>query len=112
MIIRGGGHTGKGVRRPRLGALGTSRSALLLGRLSEVADRLRAARRGQSAVPDAVLQPRVLREPDRTDEVALGHLRRAIEMSEEFRDSARSDSDLDAIRDEPEFQELTSQAGW
>jgi hypothetical protein len=37
---------------------------------------------------------------------ALDHLRHAIEMSEEFRDSARSDSDLDPIRDEPAFKEL------
>jgi hypothetical protein len=35
---------------------------------------------------------------------ALDHLRRAIEMSEEFRQSARHDSDLDRIRDEPVFQ--------
>ena len=37
---------------------------------------------------------------------ALGHLRHAIEMSEEFRASAKADSDLDAIRDEPAFQQL------
>ena len=41
----------------------------------------------------------------RTDD-ALDHLRRAIAMSEEWRESARSDSDLDPIRDEPVFQEL------
>ena len=37
---------------------------------------------------------------------ALDHLRRAIELAEEFRDNARSDADLDAIRDEPGFREL------
>jgi len=37
---------------------------------------------------------------------ALDHLRHAVEMSEEFRDSARNDSDLDAIRDEPAFRQL------
>ena len=37
---------------------------------------------------------------------ALDHLRHAIEMSEEFRDSAKDDSDLDAIRDEPAFKQL------
>jgi hypothetical protein len=37
---------------------------------------------------------------------ALMHLRRAIELSEEFRDNARTDEDLDAIRDEPGFREL------
>jgi hypothetical protein len=40
----------------------------------------------------------------RTD--ALDHLRRAIELAEEFRDNARSDADLDPIRDEPGFREL------
>ena len=37
---------------------------------------------------------------------ALDHLRHAIEMSEEFRASAKADSDLDPIRDEPAFKQL------
>jgi tetratricopeptide (TPR) repeat protein len=37
---------------------------------------------------------------------ALEHLRKAIEMSEEFRDSAKNDSDLDPIRHEPAFRQL------
>ncbi|MGZ8694497.1 MAG: TPR end-of-group domain-containing protein [Gaiellaceae bacterium] len=37
---------------------------------------------------------------------ALEHLRQAIELSEQFRDFAKSDSDLDSIRDEPAFKEL------
>ena len=37
---------------------------------------------------------------------ALEHLRRAIELSEQFRDYAQKDSDLDAIREEPAFREL------
>jgi len=36
----------------------------------------------------------------------LKHLRRAIELSEQFRDYARQDSDLDAIRDQPAVKEL------
>ena len=43
----------------------------------------------------------------RTDD-ALDHLRRAIELSERFREHAKSDSDFDPIRDEPAFQELLS----
>jgi len=39
---------------------------------------------------------------------ALDHLRHAIEVSEEFRDSAKHDSDLDPIRDEPAFKQLIS----
>ena len=40
---------------------------------------------------------------------ALIHLRRAVEMSEEFRASAKTDSDLDPIRDEPAFQQLINE---
>ncbi len=41
------------------------------------------------------------------DSDAIEHLRRAIELSDEFRDLAREDSDLDAIRADPAFEELT-----
>ncbi|MDX6513549.1 MAG: hypothetical protein QOE36_3053 [Gaiellaceae bacterium] len=37
---------------------------------------------------------------------AVEHLRKAIELSEQFRDYARQDSDLDAVRDETAFEEL------
>jgi tetratricopeptide (TPR) repeat protein len=37
---------------------------------------------------------------------AIEHLRRSIELSPRFRDFARSDTDLDAIRGEPGFKEL------
>ena len=39
---------------------------------------------------------------------ALEHLRKAIELSEQFRDYAKNDSDLDPIRGEPAFQELVA----
>jgi tetratricopeptide (TPR) repeat protein len=39
---------------------------------------------------------------------ALDHLRRAIDMSEEFRGHAKRDSDLDPIRDQPAFGQLIS----
>jgi hypothetical protein len=39
---------------------------------------------------------------------ALGRLRRAIDMSEEFRGHAKRDSDLDPIRDQPAFRQLIS----
>jgi hypothetical protein len=41
---------------------------------------------------------------------ALDHLRRAIELSEEFRATANTDSDLDPIRDEPGFKEVVDVA--
>jgi hypothetical protein len=37
---------------------------------------------------------------------ALGHLRRAIEMSEESRNAAKADAELDSIHDEPAFNQL------
>jgi quercetin dioxygenase-like cupin family protein len=37
---------------------------------------------------------------------ALEHLRKAIELSERFREYARSDDDLNGLRDEPAFGEL------
>jgi tetratricopeptide (TPR) repeat protein len=39
---------------------------------------------------------------------AVDHLRRAINMSERFREYAKDDSDFDPIRDEPAFKELVS----
>ena len=45
----------------------------------------------------------------RTDD-ALGHLRQAIDGSEQFRDFAKGDTDLDAIRGEPAFEALVEPA--
>jgi tetratricopeptide (TPR) repeat protein len=39
---------------------------------------------------------------------AIEHLRRSAEQSERFRDAARTDTDLDPIRDRPEFSEIVS----
>jgi mannose-6-phosphate isomerase-like protein (cupin superfamily) len=39
---------------------------------------------------------------------ALEHLRTAIELSEQFRNYAKNDSDLDAIRGEPAFDEIVA----
>jgi tetratricopeptide (TPR) repeat protein len=45
---------------------------------------------------------------DRKSE-ALEHLRRAVEIDEQFREGAKTDSDLDSIRDDPEFSAITGQ---
>jgi tetratricopeptide (TPR) repeat protein len=37
---------------------------------------------------------------------AIGHLRRAIELGDRFKELAAKDTDFDPIRDEPEFQAL------
>src|SRR5262249_47189735 len=78
------------------------------GEYAEVADRLRAPVAAAPQYPMlfynlACCESRCGRTPE-----ALRHLRRAIDMSEEFRDSAREDSDLDPIRGEPGFKQLTS----
>jgi tetratricopeptide (TPR) repeat protein len=39
-------------------------------------------------------------------EKAIEHLRRAVELSDNSRDLAKTDTDLDAIREEPAFKEL------
>jgi mannose-6-phosphate isomerase-like protein (cupin superfamily) len=41
---------------------------------------------------------------------AIPHLQKAIELSEQFREYARQDSDLDAVRDDPAFVELMATA--
>ena len=41
----------------------------------------------------------------RTDD-AIGHLRRALEADDSLRELARTDSDLDPVRDDPRFAEL------
>jgi tetratricopeptide (TPR) repeat protein len=78
------------------------------GEYAEVADRLRALVAAAPQYPMlffnlACCESRVGRTRD-----ALGHLRHAIELSEEFRDSAKADPDLDPIRDEPAFKQLVS----
>ena len=76
------------------------------GRYAEVADRLGAVVAANPQYPMlffnlACCESRCGRTSD-----ALDHLRHAIAMSEEFRASAKTDADLDPIRDHPEFQQL------
>ena len=76
------------------------------GEYAEVADRLGALVAASPQYPMlffnlACCESLIGRTSD-----ALDHLRHAVEMSEEFRDSAKADSDLDPIRDEPAFKQL------
>ena len=76
------------------------------GQYAEVADRLAALVAAASQYPMlfynlACCESRCGRTSD-----ALDHLRQAVEASKEFRESAKDDSDLDAIRDEPAFRQL------
>ena len=63
---RAGRHAWKGVRGPRLGTVGSARPALG-GRVRRGRRPSRRPCRSLSAVPDVVLQPRLLREPLRPD---------------------------------------------
>jgi tetratricopeptide (TPR) repeat protein len=78
------------------------------GRYAEVADRLGALVAASPQYPMlffnlACCESRCGRTRD-----AIDHLRHAMEMSEEFRATAKTDPDLDPIRDEPAFRQLVT----
>lgn len=76
------------------------------GRYSEVADRLGALVSVSPQYPMLFFNLACCESQCGRTSEALEHLRHAIEMSEEFRQSAREDSDLDPIRDDPAFRLL------
>jgi hypothetical protein len=76
------------------------------GEHAEVADRLRAVVTAAPQYPMLFFNLACCESLSGQTSDALSHLRHAIEMSEEFRDNARNDSDLDPIRDEPAFKQL------
>ncbi len=78
------------------------------GRHAEVADRLEGIVEAYPQYPMLIFNLACCESLLGRTGAAIEHVRRAIELSEEFRESAKSDSDLDAIRDEPAFQELIS----
>jgi len=78
------------------------------GEYAEVADRLAALVTTSPQYPMLFFNLACCESLLGRNSEALGHLRHAIEMSEEFRLSARADSDLDPIRDEPAFAQLIS----
>jgi len=76
------------------------------GAYIEVEDRLRALVAASPQYPMLFFNLACCESLSGRTADALDHLRHAIEMSEEFRASAKADSDLDPIRDEPAFQQL------
>jgi len=76
------------------------------GEYAEVADRLAALVAANPQYPLLFFNLACCESRSGRTRDALEHLRRAIEMSEEFRASAKTDSDLDPIRDEPAFKQL------
>ena len=76
------------------------------GQYAEVADRLGALVAAAPQYPMLFFNLACCESRCGRTSAALDHLRQAVEASEEFRESAKDDSDLDAIRDEPAFRQL------
>jgi hypothetical protein len=76
------------------------------GEYAEVADRLGALVTTSPQYPMLFFNLACCESLSGRTSDALDHLTRAVEMSEEFRHSAKTDSDLDPIRDEPAFRQL------
>jgi tetratricopeptide (TPR) repeat protein len=78
------------------------------GQYAEVADRLRVAVEAHPQYPMLIYNLACCESITGRTADALDHLRRAIEMSDEFREDAKHDTDLDAIREERLFKQLIS----
>lgn len=76
------------------------------GEYAQVANRLGALAEANPQYPMLLFNLACCESKCGRTSQALDHLRHAIEMSEEFRQSSRDDSDLDPIRDEPAFKQL------
>jgi tetratricopeptide (TPR) repeat protein len=76
------------------------------GQHAEVADRLRALVATSPQYPMLFFNLACCESLCGRTSDALQHLQHAIEMSEEFRANAKTDSDLDPIRAEPGFKQL------
>lgn len=79
------------------------------GEYAEVADRLGALLPENPQYPMLFFNLACCESKCGRASEALDHLGRAIEMSEELRQSARDDSDLDPIREHQGFRQLVSQ---
>jgi len=78
------------------------------GEYAEAADRIRDVVEANPKYPMLAYNLACVESLAGRRDDAILHLRRAIEGSERIRSFARGDSDLDAIRDEPAFEELIS----
>lgn len=76
------------------------------GEYADVADRLGALVADTQSYPMLYFNLACCESRCGRTREALDHLRHAIEMAEEFRQSARDDTDLDPLRNEPAFTQL------
>jgi tetratricopeptide (TPR) repeat protein len=79
------------------------------GEYAEVADRLDALVAATPEYPMLFFNLACCESLSGRTREALDHLQHAVELSEEFRHSAKADSDLDPIRDQPAFRELVGE---
>ena len=80
------------------------------GEYAEVADRLRGLVEAHPQYAELFYNLACCESLAGRTTDAVDHLRRAIDMSERFRAYAKDDSDFDAIRDDPAFEELVGAA--
>ena len=76
------------------------------GQYAEVADRLTSLFAANPQYPMLFFNLACCESLSGRTGDALAHLRQAVEMSEEFREAARVDPDLEPLRDEPAFKQL------
>ncbi len=79
------------------------------GEYAEVADRLRPVVEANPQYGSLVYNLACVESLAGRPTDAIDHLRQAIATSDRWREYARGDSDFDAIRDEPAFQELVAE---
>jgi hypothetical protein len=78
------------------------------GQYAEVADRLRVAIEAHQQYGMLFYNLACCESLTGQTADALHHLRRAIELSEEFREDAKHDADLRPLHEEPAFRQLTT----
>jgi tetratricopeptide (TPR) repeat protein len=81
------------------------------GEYAEVADRARELAEANPQYPILFYNLACCESMAGRTTDALEHFKRAIEMSEQVREYAKGDTDLDPIRDEPAFKELIGPNG-
>jgi tetratricopeptide (TPR) repeat protein len=105
-ILAIGGRPGKAYRPTGFDVWAPVNSLYEAGEYAEAADRGRELIEPHPQYPDAFYNLACCESLAGRPADAVEHLRHAIEVSEDFRALAQSDSDFDPIRDEPGFKEL------
>ncbi|MGZ4387858.1 MAG: TPR end-of-group domain-containing protein [Gaiellaceae bacterium] len=105
-VLAIGGTPGKAYRPTGYEVWAPLRPLYEAGEYAAVADRLGELVEANPQYPELVYNLACCESLAGRPTDAVEHLRHAIEVSEDFRGMAKSDSDFDPIRDEPAFGEL------